>query len=200
MAIIEQLAVFGPQTATQLAARIDESPANCSWHLRKLAEHGFVEEADGGTGRARPWRAAARGLSWSEQDTSETARLAGEALTAMLVDREVARYAHARRWLGADSSGWREAAGSVQGAMWLTEDELAELTEGLRQIATGFLDRNDDPKLRPPGSRLCTVMGWAMPAYHPDGRPVTAEDGPAPAGVVAEETEPSSRRERHEEP
>ncbi len=180
MSIIEQLTVFGPLTATELATRIDESPANCSWHLRKLAEHGFVEEAGGGTGRARPWRSAARGLSWSEQDSSETAGLAGEALTAMLVDREVARYAQARRWLGADDAGWQEAAGSAQGAMWLTEEEFAELGEGLRQLATGYLDRLRDPQLRPPGSRLCTVMGWAMPAYHPDGRPVTVDDVPAP--------------------
>ena len=37
-------------TASQLADRLDESPANCSWHLRKLAEHDFIEEAEGGTG------------------------------------------------------------------------------------------------------------------------------------------------------
>lgn len=46
MSILEQLIVFGPLTASELATRIDESPANCSWHLRKLAEHGFVEEAE----------------------------------------------------------------------------------------------------------------------------------------------------------
>jgi DNA-binding transcriptional ArsR family regulator len=186
MSILEQLIVSGPLTASELAARIDESPANCSWHLRKLAEHGFVEEAGGGTGRARPWRAASRGLSWNEQDPSESAQLAGEALTAMLVDREVARYAEARRWLGADDAAWREAAGSSQGAMWLTEDEFAELAEDLRQVATRHLDRLYDPTLRPPGSRLVTVMGWAVPAYHPDGRPVTADDLPATTAAATE--------------
>ncbi len=201
MSIVEQLTIFGPLTATQLAARIDESPANCSWHLRKLAEHGFVEEAGGGTGRARPWRTVVRGLSWNEQDSSETAQLAGEALTAMLVDREVARYAEARRWLGADDPGWREPAGSAQGAMWLTEEEFAELGAELRELAMRYLDRVHDPELRPPGSRLCTVMGWAMPAYHRDGRPVTAEDAPVPTGVAADTQapEPPLRRERQEE-
>jgi DNA-binding transcriptional ArsR family regulator len=189
MSILEQLIVFGPLTATQLAERIDESPANCSWHLRKLAEHGFVEEAGDGTGRARPWRAASRGLSWNDQDTSGSARLAGEALTAMFVDREVARYAAARQWLGRDEAGWREAAGSSQGAMWVTEDELTEISEVLRQLVTKHLDRIDDPARRPPGSRLCTVMGWAVPAYHPDGRPVTAQDAPASSGVATTPTE-----------
>ncbi len=189
MSILEQLVVFGPLTASELGTRIDESPANCSWHLRKLAEHGFVEEAGGGTGRARPWRAASRGLSWNEQDTSESAQLAGEALTAMLVDREVARYAEARRWLAADDAAWREPAGSSQGAMWLTEDEFAELAEDLRQVATRHLDRLYDPTLRPPGSRLVTVMGWAVPAYHPDGRPVTAENVPAATAPPDDQTQ-----------
>jgi DNA-binding transcriptional ArsR family regulator len=189
MSILEQLIVFGPLTASELADRIDETPANCSWHLRKLAEHGFVEEAGGGTGRARPWRAASRGLSWSEKDSSEASKLAGEALTAMLVDREVARYAEARRWLAVDEPPWREVGGSSQGAMWLTEDEFTELAEDLRGLVTRHLERIDDPSVRPPGSRLVTVMGWAMPAYHPDGRPVTAEDAPAPATSATEEEE-----------
>src|SRR4051794_34065627 len=56
LGIMELLTVAGPLTATELADRLDETPANCSWHLRKLAEHAFVEEAGGGIGRQRPWR------------------------------------------------------------------------------------------------------------------------------------------------
>jgi len=56
--------VSGPLTATELADRLDETPANCSWHLRKLAEHAFVEEAGGGIGRQRPWRVRSIGLAW----------------------------------------------------------------------------------------------------------------------------------------
>ena len=47
LGIIELLATEGPMTASGLADRLDESPANCSWHLRKLAEHEFIEEAEG---------------------------------------------------------------------------------------------------------------------------------------------------------
>ena len=68
LAILEHLTVEGPMTATALGTRIGESPANCSWHLRKLAEHGFVEEAPGGTGRQRPWRAASLGMRWNDVD------------------------------------------------------------------------------------------------------------------------------------
>ena len=52
MGILELLSVEGAMTATELADRLDESPANCSWHLRKLAEHDFIEEA--GTAGAAP--------------------------------------------------------------------------------------------------------------------------------------------------
>jgi hypothetical protein len=41
--------------------RIGETPNNCSFHLRQLARYGFVEEAGGGKGRARPWRLASLG-------------------------------------------------------------------------------------------------------------------------------------------
>lgn len=193
IALLEQLVVFGPLTASELAARVDESPSNCSWHLRKLAEHGFVEEAGGGTGRARPWRAATRGLSWSEEDSSPAAQLAGEALTAVFVDREVARYAEARRWLGTDEGEWRRSAGSSQGAMWLTEEEFAELAQDLRALATRHTERMADPSSRPPGSRLVTFMGWAVPAYQADGRPVTAEDVPSPTPPADSGSEPAAR-------
>ena len=56
----------GALTATQLADRLDETPANCSWHLRKLAEHAFVEEAGGGIGRQRPWQVRSVGLAWDD--------------------------------------------------------------------------------------------------------------------------------------
>src|SRR4051794_27237968 len=55
----------GPLTATQAGERLGESPASCSFHLRQLAKWGLVEEAGGGRGRERPWRATARYTSWA---------------------------------------------------------------------------------------------------------------------------------------
>src|SRR2546426_926461 len=49
----------GPLTATQAAGLIGESVAGCSFHLRQLAKYGLVEEAGGGRGREKPWRATA---------------------------------------------------------------------------------------------------------------------------------------------
>src|ERR1700690_1369550 len=60
--LIELLKVAGPLTATEAGERIGESPTTCSFHLRQLAKYGFVEEAGGGRGRARPWRITSIGF------------------------------------------------------------------------------------------------------------------------------------------
>ena len=57
MNIFELLSLDGPATATRLAERLGENTGTISWHLRHLAEHGFIEEEVGrGTKRERWWR------------------------------------------------------------------------------------------------------------------------------------------------
>ncbi|MGW7453700.1 helix-turn-helix domain-containing protein [Streptomyces sp. NPDC054787] len=57
MTILEMLSLDGAATATGLSARLGESTGTVSWHLRHLAEHGFIEEETGrGTKRERWWR------------------------------------------------------------------------------------------------------------------------------------------------
>ena len=49
----------GPATATTLAARLDLNTGATSYHLRQLAQHGFIEEdTERGNARDRWWRAA----------------------------------------------------------------------------------------------------------------------------------------------
>lgn len=53
------LRVDGPATATTLATRLGLNTGATSYHLRQLAQHGFiVDDAERGTGRERWWRAA----------------------------------------------------------------------------------------------------------------------------------------------
>jgi DNA-binding transcriptional ArsR family regulator len=57
MRIFEMLSLDGPATATRLSERLGENTGTVSWHLRHLAEHGFIEEETGrGTRRERWWR------------------------------------------------------------------------------------------------------------------------------------------------
>jgi DNA-binding transcriptional ArsR family regulator len=53
------LRLEGPATATTLADQLSLNTGATSYHLRQLAEHGFIEEDAGrGDGRDRWWRAA----------------------------------------------------------------------------------------------------------------------------------------------
>src|SRR3954462_11842271 len=133
--IMELLTVSGPLTATELADRLDETPANCSWHLRKLAAHSSVEEAGGGIGRQRPWRVRSIGLAWDDADASPTELRAGRALEELLLQRQVTRYQQARaRLTAAGERDWPDAASASQYASWLTVGERDELTLEIRAI------------------------------------------------------------------
>ncbi|MCR1785128.1 helix-turn-helix domain-containing protein [Nocardioides carbamazepini] len=57
--ILSHLRIEGPATATTLAARFGLNSGATSYHLRQLAEHGFVvEDAERGNARDRWWQAA----------------------------------------------------------------------------------------------------------------------------------------------
>lgn len=171
MAMLETLTLHGPMTATELGARVGASASNCSWHLRKLAEHGFVTEAEGGTGRQRPWKSAHTGMQWDdpEQGRDVEVSLAGRALTRTLLDREMARLLAAVDRRPHDDKQWRDAASINQSAMWLTADELAEVNAAITALLMAKRERLEQPELRPEGSRLCAFMAWGVP--NPDTEP-----------------------------
>ncbi len=164
--LLESLQVDGPGTATELSERLDDTPSNCSWHLRKLAEHGFVTEVEGATGRSRPWRASEAGLSWNEGDTEPEARAAGRALTEVLLSRELARLLAAQDRLHLESAEWQDATTVVQSSTWLTADEASDISSRMTDLLMTHLERLHDPSLRPDGSRLVSMVGWlaARPA------------------------------------
>ncbi len=76
----------GPLTATQAGEKIGESPASCSFHLRQLAKYGLVEEAGGGKGRERPWRATAISTEWAASGSDPATAEAGAMLSRVVVE------------------------------------------------------------------------------------------------------------------
>jgi len=165
LGILEQLTVHGAMTATELAERLQETPSNCSWHLRKLAEHGFVEEAEGGTGRKRPWQAVTQGLRWGDPDESPELARAGDALSQLVIERELARFAESRARRREETLPWQEASTSSQSMMWLTADELNEINRAVAELLMSRVDRFEHPERRPEGARLCAFLAWGVPAY-----------------------------------
>jgi DNA-binding transcriptional ArsR family regulator len=175
--LLEELTLRGPLTATQCADLVGESPSSCSFHLRTLAKYGFVEEAEGGTGRQRPWRTVALGNRWqSGPDTAPAVRTAGAALAAQvrrrdreLLDEHLAREAE----LPAE---WLTASIHSNFGSWLTAEELAQLGEALEELWRPYLARLRDHDRRPDGSRLVHMFAHAFP--RPEGAS-PADDGGA---------------------
>lgn len=162
--LLDQLFLSGPLTASELAERVQESPANCSWHLRQLAKYGYVEEAGGGTGRQRPWRAVAESRSWGGSDLEGEAVAASEAVTEMTMQYELAQRDKYRQRQHAEPSDWDDAAFSSQSFIWLTVDELRDFSDRMVEMLLEHADRFVDPEARPADARAIRFVGWAFPA------------------------------------
>lgn len=168
LALIETLSLEGPLTATVAGEKIGESPTTCSFHLRQLAKYGFVEEAGGGTGRARPWRMTSIGMHYSSVHDDPETDLAAGALTRLLRERQWERY---RTWLETRASyprRWREATGDSEWVFWLTTAELEELNRELSTLLfPRFRDRLTDPSARPAGALPVEMLLLTYPVAPP---------------------------------
>ncbi|MBX4997318.1 helix-turn-helix transcriptional regulator [Rhizobium lentis] len=110
--MLGMLRVDGPATATQLAVRLGLNSGATSYHLRQLAQYGFIEEAPHVSRRDRWWRAS------HELTTVPPSEGAGEAL-----DLDIA---------------FNQAALSLQvGQMQQALEEYAELPAEWRKATAG---------------------------------------------------------------
>src|SRR5215467_5192649 len=131
MALIEALTMGGAMTATQVGEQIGESPTTCSFHLRQLAKYGFVEEAGGGRGRARPWRMTSIGMSFAAASGDMEARIASDAAVRLFRERQFARYEAWRQTKAAWPQEWQDAANDSEYAFYATSGELSQLNQDL---------------------------------------------------------------------
>jgi hypothetical protein len=156
-------------TATQASELLGESPANCAFHLRTLAKYGLVEEAGGGRGRERPWRAKYQTLEIKAPWTDPESRLAVEAVTTVWIDRWLDRAkVRLRRVLGFPAE-WQEAAIASQRTVYLTAAEAVQLANDMHALWDRYRDRDDDAALRPPGSLRFELLAFGYPVEEPPG-------------------------------
>jgi DNA-binding transcriptional ArsR family regulator len=81
--ILGLLRIEGPATATRLAARLGLNSGATSYHLRQLAQHGFVvDDEERGNARDRWWKAAHQSTSTGPELAADPA--AAESLNAFL--------------------------------------------------------------------------------------------------------------------
>jgi DNA-binding transcriptional ArsR family regulator len=187
LALLGQLRIHGQLTATQAGELLGESSASCSFHLRQLAKYGLVEEAGGGQGRERPWRATTMFTSWPEVADDPKVEAAAGLLSSAVAD---IWFGNLRRWIEVrpdEPEEWQRAAEFGDTPVYVTADELAELGQRTRALADAYLPRQADPELRPPGARLVSILHVAHPLIEP-ARPRSA------AGLAGS---PSAEGEAH---
>jgi hypothetical protein len=181
-ALLEALGQAGTLTATQASEMLEESPANCAFHLRTLAKYGFVEEAGGGRGRERPWRQSYNGMSLQTgADDPPAVQAASQALNQVWTDRMLTR---AQRSLTSPAA-WPKALLETLGANltreYVTAEEARELHTEIQQAfdrlfgADGRFAERRNPKLRPADAMPIEFVLLAYPVL--DLPPLPDADG-----------------------
>ena len=150
--LFERLAIIGSATASELAPLVGSTPSNCSFHLRTLAEAGFIERVPGHSGRQRPWQVLDIRQSW-ERPTDDDSELAGAAIALDSSFREWEferiRQAAARTTL----PDWRGALATTGATLFLTPDEAADIGARIAEIVNEYTGRWDHPDQRPADGR-----------------------------------------------
>jgi len=162
--MLEALTTRGTATATELADMLDESPSNCSFHLRKLAEHGYIERADEATGREKPWRVVDPEPNCVPDINDPAAVEASTAVGAAIREWDVARMRSAD--FRQNPERWRGAMSQRGATLYLTPAEAKALADSIGELVELYLDRVTDPARRPEGVGM--VRLFAATTYLPE--------------------------------
>lgn len=163
LAILSRLQGDGPSTATALAPLVGASPSVTSWHLRHLAEHGLVRDAEvESDGRQRWWEAVGTGFRFTPTSDDE-GRDAASLLSTVLFDQAAPL---PRKW-GREAEPlledeWRRSAGLSNTTVVVTAEELAEVESAIEALLAPFVLRraNRQPV---PGGRTVRMLRYVLP-------------------------------------
>ncbi|MEV0234515.1 helix-turn-helix domain-containing protein [Nonomuraea sp. NPDC050786] len=139
MKLYRAVYVAGTATASQLAEQVDEAVSLVSYHLRKLATHGLIEEAEpGGDARERWWRRADAAISTRDEDFRDAPESAAvhAALSRMHARQLSEMYESYLDTQAAWPGDWRSATFSSEYLLSLTAEELRRLGDELNEVIT----------------------------------------------------------------
>ncbi|WP_353942021.1 helix-turn-helix domain-containing protein [Streptomyces sp. HUAS MG91] len=168
MRLYGALKMRGTATASQLVDDLDDGTAVSlvSYHLRKLAEHGLIEEAErreGGDARERWWQAAQETLRIESKDfrDSPEGAAAHTALSRVMYDQRRDHYLRFLEQRAGWSAEWQDAHDSSDFMARLTPDELKDMTAELHAVVARYTEhgRTADPE----GREMVGVHLYAFP-------------------------------------
>lgn len=143
-AILDRLQTEGTATATECAQVTGLSPSACSYHLRLLARHGFVEEdreaAADRDGRERVWRRAI--TSWQsdpdpEADPAEVQAIDSTMARVMLASSDEKVLAFVDQ--SATEPVWRDAALLSNSTIAATAGELTAISAAIMTVLAPYV-------------------------------------------------------------
>ena len=157
--ILRYLRQIGPATSTSLAKELGENSGIMSYHLRQLAEYGFVHEVSGrGQGRERWWQAAPEPLWIPREGLGPEARAEASGIRPMAGDLEdFERFRAAREGMGE----WGQGTWAVQRvALTLTREETAQLIADQQELISRYRREAADA---PAGARAVVLASLVYP-------------------------------------
>lgn len=156
----------GPATATALAARLGINTGATSYHLRQLAQHGFiVDDPDHGNARERWWKAAhaSTRLTMVPDDPAARDTHAAYLQSVAVVHTEALQRATEERDLL--PKPWQEASTLSDWQLRITPDRARELVDAMQAVVEGWEETPDDAE----GAELFVVQmaGFPLPGSVP---------------------------------
>jgi DNA-binding transcriptional ArsR family regulator len=155
----------GPATATQLAQQLRLNTGATSYHLRQLAEHGFIaEDTERGDARDRWWKAAHQSThARLDARTSEEEAESSEAYlhtVAMMYTETLLQHTEERRYL---PRPWQEASTTSDWHLRLTPQRAEQLVERLMALVDEWREDEDDESAAGTGDFVVNLNAFPRP-------------------------------------
>ncbi|MFD2091592.1 helix-turn-helix domain-containing protein [Blastococcus deserti] len=163
--LLAHLRLDGPSTASRLGRVVGESSGATSYHLRRLAAYGFVEEVEGrGRSRERWWRARHRLSSWQAADV--VAQEGGAEVQEEMIRLQLDGHARVLAAWHAQKDrldpAWAAAASLGDHGLRLRPDQARQLADELEAVVSRWMSRHpaDVPA---EGTELVCVLTDVVP-------------------------------------
>ncbi|MGH3509617.1 MAG: ArsR/SmtB family transcription factor [Nocardioidaceae bacterium] len=143
--MLMMLRLEGPATATHLARELKLNTGATSYHLRQLAEHGFiVEDTERGDGRDRWWKSAHQStraalFSRAGEEEAESAEAYLHSVV-LLYTETLMQHAAERRHL---PMPWQRASTTSDWHLRLTPERAERLTDALAELVERCSEEED---------------------------------------------------------
>lgn len=163
--VIDELYGGAQRTASELAHRTGLSPSAMSYHLRALEKWGIVTRAGSAEdGRERPWKRAAKRISFKGTGGSDST---SDAVTSLYLEQLGQEFAAWRQQARRETGEWAEVGNLSRGRVYLTADELKHLD----QVVLDTIDemgRGRDVDDHPEGTRRIGFFWASAPLVDSD--------------------------------